>query len=224
MAFQTLADEFDLDYIFVDLPPDHEKLTMAFILSAHYILPPLHADFFSAASVHRFLMEKGVMDEWSIWRQGFEEMRDSDEKECVWFRESVKMLPFTVSGYETQIVKKKGQKGYGQPKQEPIIYEEENGVEIRLMVEVAGVEAVDAAFVATIEKIVDSVPPQHIKDLMLPDAGKMVIPVIRTLKFGIAISQQLEISLPEISEMDLHALHGDLGRQSVTRLTLKASS
>ena len=213
MAFQTLyqklAGEFDLDYIFVDLPPDHEKLTMAFILSAHYILPPLHADFFSAASVHRFLMPKGVMDNWSIWRQSFVKMCDSDEKECGWFHESVKILPFTVSGYETQIIKKKGQTGYGQPKQEPIIYEDENGVEITLMVEVAAVEPVHATFVATIEKIVDSVPPQHIKNMMLPDAGKMVIPFIRTLKYGIAISQQLGISLPEISEMDLHALHGD---------------
>jgi len=64
MAFQTLydklAEECDLDYIFVDLPPDHERLTMAFILSGHYILPPLHADFFSAASANRLLMKDGV--------------------------------------------------------------------------------------------------------------------------------------------------------------------
>jgi len=57
MAFQTLydklAEECDLDYIVVDLPPDHERLTMAFILSDHYIIPPLHDDFFSVASANR---------------------------------------------------------------------------------------------------------------------------------------------------------------------------
>ena len=57
MAFQTLydklAEECDLDYIVVDLPPDHERLTMAFILSGQYIIPPPHDDFFSAASANR---------------------------------------------------------------------------------------------------------------------------------------------------------------------------
>jgi len=77
-----------------------------------------------------------------------------------------------------------------------------------LIVEVAPVEHLYATFIATIEKIVDIVPPQHIKDMMLPDAGKMVLPFMRRLMYGVAISQQLGISLSEITEMDLHALQG----------------
>jgi hypothetical protein len=52
----------------VDLGPNHGKLNMAFALNCDAILPPLHADFYSATSMCRMLEDKGVLSQWDEWR------------------------------------------------------------------------------------------------------------------------------------------------------------
>ena len=66
--FNQLAETYVLDYIFVDLGPNHGKLNMAFALNCDAILPPLHADFYSATSMCRMLEDKGVLSQWDEWR------------------------------------------------------------------------------------------------------------------------------------------------------------
>jgi cellulose biosynthesis protein BcsQ len=66
--FNQLAQNYALDYIFVDLGPNHGKLNMAFALNCDAILPPLHADFYSATSMCRMLEDKGVLSQWDAWR------------------------------------------------------------------------------------------------------------------------------------------------------------
>jgi cellulose biosynthesis protein BcsQ len=229
MSFQTLyqklAEGFELDFIFVDLGPNHEKLNMAFILSGHYLLPPIHADFFSAASVYRLLIKGGVLHEWNKWREKFiRECEEEDQMENYLeegldrFQEMVKMLPFIVSGYETQKIKKKDQKGYGYPKSKEVQYVIEgpkernarNGLHVMAFNdEISPVDFVYALFIGTIEKLVkEDFVPVEVRRMMLTDEGRMVIPFMRTIKYGITISQQLGISLPEITETDLKAMWG----------------
>ena len=66
--FNLLSETYVLDYIFVDLGPNHGKLNMAFALNCDAILPPLHADFYSATSMCRMLEDKGVLSQWDEWR------------------------------------------------------------------------------------------------------------------------------------------------------------
>ena len=226
MSFQTLyrelAENFQLDFIFVDLGPNHEKLNMAFILSGHYLLPPVHADFFSAASVYRLLIKGGVLDEWNKWRKGFiNECKDEGQmgrfldQGLDRFQDMVKMLPFIVSGYETQKIKKLNQKGYGYSKTEKVEYVID-GETMEFYDEISPVEPVYALFIGTIEKLVEEPPkkeddivPDEVRHMMVKDSGRMVIPFMRSIKYGTIISQQLGISLPEIFETDMGAHWGN---------------
>ena len=69
-----------------------------------------------------------------------------------------------------------------------------------------------ALFIGTIEKLVEEPPkkeddivPDEVRHMMVKDSGRMVIPFMRSIKYGTIISQQLGISLPEIFETDMGA-------------------
>ena len=144
-----------------------------------------------------------MLDKWDQWRQAF--AQDFKDEDCGRFRnQTVRILPFLVSGYGTQKIKKKQQQGYGGPKTETTCYKQEDGQQMELTVEVSPVMPMHATFIGTIQKIVETAPP-NIKEMFMSDGGRMVVPFIRTLDF-VHISQELGISLPEIAQTDVHAL------------------
>ena len=144
-----------------------------------------------------------MLDKWDQWRQAF--AQDFKDEDCGRFRnQTVRILPFLVSGYGTQKIKKKQQQGYGGPKTETTCYKQEDGQQMELTVEVSPVMPMHATFIGTIQKIVETAPP-NIKEMFMSDGGRMVVPFIRTLD-SVHISQELGISLPEIAQTDVHAL------------------
>jgi hypothetical protein len=194
--YRKLGEGFNLDFIFIDLGPNHERLNMAFVLTADYILPPLHADFFSVSSVHRLIQKGGVLDSWYKWRTEFQEVCKREEVFCEDFNDLPKLLPFLVSGYQTQIIKKKEQAGYMQPKTKERRYGKMTFHE-----EISAVESHHAMFIGMTEMVIEMPSvPDYIRSMMLRDAGRMVIPFSRLMHDGNAVSQALSMPQQEITE------------------------
>jgi hypothetical protein len=194
--YRKLSDGFNLDSIFIDLGPNHERLNMAFVLTADYILPPLHADFFSVSSVHRLIQKGGVLDSWYKWRTEFQEVCKREEVFCEDFNVLPKLLPFLVSGYQTQVIKKKEQAGYMQPKTKERRYGKMTFHE-----EISAVESHHAMFIGMTEMVIEMPSvPDYIRSMMLRDEGRMVIPFSRLMHDGNALSQALSMPQQEITE------------------------
>ena len=201
--FWALTREYKLDFIFVDLGPNHGKLNMTFALSCHAILPPVHADFYSVASVNRMLENKGVLWQWDRWRRKF--IEESGEKPIGPFEVMPKLLPFLVSGYETEKERTRGQlrkqKKIG-PK-DGTLYEETGRV-----------IPFHALFIASLMQTVKGQNvPAEIKKMFHPDGGQMVIPFCRDLKVGVRASQAKGVPLFEIQREDLENFFLDTADQ-----------
>ena len=70
-------------------------------IHSHGILPPLHADFYSATSMSRMLEDKGVLCQWDDWRCNFVAFCKKNELHAGPYVKMPKLLPFLVSGYDT---------------------------------------------------------------------------------------------------------------------------
>jgi len=194
--YRKLGEGFNLDFIIIDLGPNHERLNMAFVLTADYILPPLHADFFSVSSVHRLIQKGGVLDSWYEWRTRFQDECKRKGVVCPDFDVLPKLLPFLVSGYQTQKIKKKEQAGYMQPKTKEQFYGEMSFHE-----EISKVEPHHAMFIGMAEMVIEMPSvPDYIRSMMLPDEGRMVIPFSRLMHDGNAVSQALSMPQQEITQ------------------------
>ena len=201
ILYRKLSEGFGFDYIFIDLGPNHEKLNMAFVLSAEFILPPLHADFFSVSSVYRLVQKDGVLDEWLKWAKKFKRVCEEEEVESSDFEVLPKLLPFLVSGYQPVLGKNKNDSNYKRPKTEERVY----GA-LKFKEEVALVEPERAMFIGMIEMVIDMPQvPDGIRSMMLTDNDRMVIPFVRNMHDGNTVSQAVGIPQQEISEDDIKA-------------------
>ena len=201
ILYRKLSEGFGFDYIFIDLGPNHEKLNMAFVLSAEFILPPLHADFFSVSSVYRLVQKDGVLDEWLKWAKKFKRVCEEEEVESSDFEVLPKLLPFLVSGYQPILGRKKNDSNYKRPKTEERVY----GA-LKFKEEVALVEPERAMFIGMIEMVIDMPQvPDGIRSMMLTDNDRMVIPFVRNMHDGNTVSQAVGIPQQEISEDDIKA-------------------
>ena len=185
--FKKLAVKFSLDFIFIDLGPNHGKLNKAFALNCHAILPPLHADFYSATSMCRMLEKKGVLSQWDEWRQ------KNREKLPGIYAQMPKLLPFLVSGYETEKSKKKDNERYKDKKTQ---------------FECGKVQKHQAIFVASMQMAIEDEDgaleiPDNVKRMFKRDGCAMVIPFCRSLKDGVGVSERMGVPLPQIHLNDV---------------------
>jgi cellulose biosynthesis protein BcsQ len=189
--FNKLEAHFDFDFIFVDLGPNHGKLNMAFALSCHAILPPVHADFYSATSMSRMLEDQGVLCQWDDWRCRFVDWCTSKKKQKGPYAAMPRLLPFLVSGYDTAREKKIPYKRRTLPK-------DKGGSEC------GEVLKEHAVFIASMHLLVgDKQIPKRVRRMFQPDGGAMVIPFCRGMKGGMGVSQLLGIPMHQIFKDDI---------------------
>jgi cellulose biosynthesis protein BcsQ len=191
--FTKLANLFELDFIFVDLGPNHGKLNMAFALSCHAMLPPVHADFYSATSMSRMLEDKGVLCQWNDWRKKFVKNCEAGNSkyDAGPYRKMPKLLPFLVSGYETE-------KSHKQPYPRLKKSKDKGGYEY------GKVKEGHAFFVASMSLLVeDDTIPATIRNMFQPDGDAMVIPFCRAINQGTSVSHALGIPQHQIFKKDI---------------------
>ena len=189
--FKKLVRQHSFDYIFVDLGPNHGKLNMAFALSCHAILPPVHADFYSGISMSRMLEDHGVLCQWDDWRSKFLERCGECSREVGPYRVMPKLLPFLVSGYETEKKKKPPYDRFKLP-------ENQGGQEC------GRVLPQHAVFIASMRLLVDDgTIPARVRGMFAHDGDAMVIPFCRSMKGGTAVSQLIGVPLHQIFKADI---------------------
>ena len=185
--------EAGFDFIFVDLGPNHGKLNMAFALSCHAILPPVHADFYSATSMSRMLEDQGVLCQWDDWRRGFVRRCEEDKKPQGPYAVMPKLLPFLVSGYDTAKSHKK-KEAY----KRSLLHADFPGSEC------GDVLLGHAVFIASMHLLVcDEKIPQRVRDMFQPDGDAMVIPFCRSMKGGMGVSQMIGVPMHQIFLRDI---------------------
>eukprot|EP00960_Hanusia_phi_P063448 765489-Hanusia_phi.AAC.12 len=186
LAFKQLYDligqKYNLDFIFVDLGPNHHELNMGIVLSCDYILPPIHADFYSASSVYRMLHV--LLPFWNEWRKKF--VSDCESKLIdvpnvpVQFKTLPRMLPFLVQGYKLPFIRRRTQ-----------------------------INKIFTNFIASISLIVqDQQIPQVVKTLFIEDTKTMVVPFCPALPVGTRVSHELGVPLIHIDKYDLSNFYG----------------
>ena len=195
--FNMLAEYYGFDYIFVDLGPNHGKLNMAFALNCHAILPPLHADFYSATSMCRMLEHKGVLNQWNDWRCKFVEHCDKHRKPRGSYAQMPKLLPFLVSGYDTERSKKD---------KAPRVTDKDTGFES------GKVEKDKAVFVASMQLAVKDLDvAESVREMFKPDGAEMVIPFCRSMKHGVVVSETMGVPMHQIYELDVRNCFDGVG-------------
>jgi cellulose biosynthesis protein BcsQ len=183
--------EAHFDFIFVDLGPNHGKLNMAFALSCHAILPPVHADFYSATSMSRMLEDQGVLCQWDDWRLRFVGWCSLNAKQVGPYAEMPKLLPFLVSGYDTARDKK-------------IPYKRRKLPEHKGGSECGEVLKEHAVFINSMHLLVgDDRIPKRVRDMFQPDGNAMVIAFCRAMKGGMGLSQVIGIPMHQIFLRDI---------------------
>jgi cellulose biosynthesis protein BcsQ len=191
--FTQLEAHFGFDFIFVDSGPNHGKLNMAFTLSCHAILPPVHPDFYSATSMSRMLEDQGVLCQWDDWRRRFVDWCKGQvpTRQVGPYAAMPRLLPFLVSGYDTA-----RQKTW--PYKRRKLPEDKGGSEC------GEVLKEHAVFIASMHLLVgDKQIPERVRSMFQPDGGAMVIAFCRGMKEGMCVSQLLGIPMHQIFKDDV---------------------
>jgi cellulose biosynthesis protein BcsQ len=162
-----------LDFVIVDLGPNHNKMNMLFALCCDYILSPIHADFYSAVSLYG--MMHSILPDWEDQRKEFRSLElGQKDKDSSFFTRLPKLLPLLVQGYRTKSIRKEGKT-------------------------VSHVKQVSANFIQSIRNIVeDDSLKDYVKETFRRDGDVMVIPFCRALTNGNTLSHSLGVALPHI--------------------------
>ena len=158
--FHDIAQVTEADYIIVDLSPSMSLLNKMIILSCHYVLPPMFADFFSLSSMHTLLSEMVPMliaDHKKIIKDEPERLTNSQKAFGYAFNPKFpKILPFLVTNFG----KKERPKGSGN---EFVVKQ-------------------DADWIVSMKAICDpanNFVKKEVTDLFVPSAGNMVVPLVQ---------------------------------------------
>ncbi|EKX52579.1 hypothetical protein GUITHDRAFT_101745 [Guillardia theta CCMP2712] len=180
--YNLIAKRYDLDFIFVDLGPNHHELNMGIVLSCDYILPPIHADFYSASSVHRMLHV--LLPFWNDWRERFVAECDRKAFEVpsnvpFAFRRLPRILPFLVQGYKIPHFQRRQ------------------------------VNKLFSNFIVSISLIVqDHEIPEVVKKMFVEDTKTMVVPFCPALPVATRVSHEVGMPLVHIDHFNLSNFYG----------------
>ena len=180
----------NVDVVLVDLGPNNGVFNKVFAMSCDYILSPVHAEYFSAASVTMFL--DNVLSDWQKWRDEHIAYLDANpiEKSDIQssgyycFESSPKLLPFIAQGYEMH--PPPVSQGSGSvPMTDRSVYDSND------------------QFIKSMRWIVaEAAKPSVVGMFKTAANGEMVMPLLPALKFS-SVAQELGVSLMHVGQKQL---------------------
>ena len=118
-----------------------------------------------------------------------------------------KLLPFLVSGYDTE----RSKKGKGCPVTYPRVKDHDTGFEC------GNVKRDKSVFVASMQLAVRELDvPASVRAIFRPDGDEMVIPFCRSMKHGVVVSQTMGVPMHQIHELDIANCFDGVGWSSKT--------